>query len=100
MIRIITDIITYLLLSAMLAWFFYHWKRKDLVGGFLGAGFVALVGCILGAFVISDSLKKVIYLLQEGFYVSNVNIIASVIGGYAFLYVFNRFNHDRERKTY
>ncbi len=90
----------YLLLSALLAWFFYYWRRKDFVGGFLGTAFVALIGCILGAFAISDTLKKIIYWLQEGSSLSNVDIIASLIGGYVFLYVFNRFNHNRERKTH
>ena len=100
MLRIIADVVIYILLGAGLAWFFYYWKRKDLVGGYLGALLVGLVGCILGAFAFSSILEKIIHILQKGFYLSNVNIIASLIGGYAFLYIFNYFNHNRERQSY
>ncbi len=98
MVRIITDIFIYLLLGFGLAWLFYYQRKKDIIGGYFGAMLIALTGCILGAFIFSNILKKIIDLLQEGFYLSNVNIIASVIGGYLFLYIFNRLNGDRGRK--
>ena len=98
MLRIITDIVIYLLLGFGLAWLFYYQKKKDIIGGYLGAMLLAFTGCILGAFIFSSILKKIIHLLQEGFYLSNVNIIAGIIGGYLFLCIFNRLNRGRERK--
>ena len=90
--NIIVDTIVYLIVGAGLGWFFYYWLRKDLIGKFMGASLVGLLGCILGSFLLSDILK---WLLS--FHISNVNILASIIGGYTLLHLCNLFNHDRER---
>ena len=94
---ILPDIIIYVIVGAGLGWFFYYWLRKDLIGKFVGAFLVGLLGCILGSFLLGEILKKIIGLLQNGFHISNVNILASIIGGYILLYLYNFLNHDRER---
>ena len=95
--RVIADIVIYLAVAAGLGWFFFYWLRKDLLGRFLGAFLVGLLGCILGSFLLNNILKKTVDLLQRGLYISNVNILASIIGGYALLYLYNFLNHDKER---
>ena len=94
---ILPDIIVYATVSAGLAWLFYYWLRKDLIGKFIGAFLIGLLGCILGSFLLGDILKKVLGLLQDGLRISNVNILASIIGGYTLLRLYNLFNHDRRR---
>ena len=97
MIRMISDIVIYLSIAAALAWFFFYWLRRDLLGRYIGTFLVSLLGCILGGFLFNDILKKVVDLLQRGLYISNVNVLASLIGGYVLLYLYNFFNHDKKR---
>ena len=97
MFRVIADIVIYLAIAVTLGWLFFYLLRKDLPGRFLGSFLVGLLGCILGSFLLNDILKKVVDLLQRGFYISNVNILASMIGGYTLLYLYNFFNQDKER---
>lgn len=94
---IIIDIIIYLVLGAMLSWYFYYFKRKDLFGGFIGGAIVGLFGAILGNFL-SDYANFIIEKLQRGF--NNVNIITGLLGGFLALYLFNKINHDRIRKDF
>src|SRR5688572_3805988 len=100
MFKVLLDIIIYILLSALLSWIFYYWKRKDLLGGFVGGVIVGLLGSILGAFLLSWGVQWLLDILQQGFYISNVNVVASLLGGYLALYIFNKINHDKIRKDF
>lgn len=100
MIKIIIATLVYVLIASVLSWFFYSWKRRDLLGGFVGGLLVSFFGSILGGFVVSDLVNILIDFLQKGFYVANVNVIAGLLGGYATIYIFNKINHDRSRRDY
>jgi len=98
---IVIDIIIYILIGTFTSWIFYYWKKKELIGGFIGGLIVGLIGSIiLGGFLLVQFIELVIDFLQKGGYISNVNIISSLIGGYIFLYFYNKISHDRQRKDY
>lgn len=99
-LKFIVATLVYILIAAFLSWVFYSWKRRDLLGGFLGGMVVSFFGAILGGFVVSDTVNFIIDFLQRGFYVANVNVIAGLLGGYAAIYIFNKINHDRPRRDY
>jgi hypothetical protein len=70
------------------------------LGGFLGGSIVALIGAILGAFLLQKPLNIIIKALQEGLHFSNVNVIAALIGGVATVLALSRINGGRKRKEY
>lgn len=100
MLKVIIDIILYVLLGAGLSWYYFSWRKRDLLGGFAGGLVVGALGSILGAFVFQTPMKWIIDALQNGLYLGNVNIIAAFAGGFLAMYIFNRINHDRVRKDY
>ena len=99
-VKFIIATLVHILIAAVLSWYFYSWKRRDLLGGFIGGMIVSFFGGILGGFVVSDAVNFIIDFLQRGFYIANVNVIAGLIGGYATIYIFNKINHDRSRRDY
>ncbi len=96
---IVIDIIVYVAIGGLLSWFFYFLRKKDLLGGFIGGLIVGFLGAVLGGLALSLAVEWLIAILQKGAG-SNVNIIASLIGGYVALYIFNKINHDRTRKDF
>ncbi|MDH5719680.1 MAG: hypothetical protein OEZ13_03570 [Spirochaetia bacterium] len=98
-LSIIIDVGVYLILGGILSWLFYSWKRKDLLGGFIGGLVVGIFGSILGALLLHRPLKYSIDFLQKGLG-SNVDILAAIFGGYIALYIFNKINHDKQRQDY
>lgn len=98
--KYIIDFLVYIALGAAISWFFFYLRRLDLFGGFLGAGAVALIGSILGAFVLQKPLNFIIDALQDGLHISNVNIIAALIGGSVSVMLLSKINGGRKRKDY
>lgn len=98
--KYIIDFLVYIALGAVVSWFFYYLKRLDLFGGFLGGAVVALIGAILGAFLLQKPLNFVIDALQNGLHFSNVNIIAALIGGVVSVMLLSKINNGRKRKEY
>jgi uncharacterized membrane protein YeaQ/YmgE (transglycosylase-associated protein family) len=98
--RVIIDILAYIVLGGALSWFFYHFRKKDLLGGFTGGMVVGILGSVLGVLFVSQPVKWSINFLQNGLKITNVDILAGIIGGYGALYVYNKINHDRTRKEY
>lgn len=98
--KYIIDFIVYIALGAMISWFFFYLRRLDLFGGFLGAAVVALIGAILGAFLLGGILNIVIDALQAGLHISNVNIIAALVGGIISVLLLSKINNGRKRKEY
>ena len=96
---IILDIGVYLILGGILSWFFYSWKKRDLLGGIIGGLVVGIFGSILGALLLHSLIKYAIDFLQKGMG-SNVDIVAAMVGGYIALYIFNKINHDKPRQDY
>ncbi|MDH5718190.1 MAG: hypothetical protein OEZ22_11225 [Spirochaetia bacterium] len=96
---ILLDIFVYVVIAGFLSWLYYYWRKKDLLGGFIGGIVVGLAGSILGALLFHKPLEVVIDFLQKGIG-SNVDILAAFIGGYTALFIFNKINHDRTRQDY
>jgi len=100
-LKVVKVIILYLGLGALAAAYFYHIKKKDLFGGFIGGFVVGVIGALIGGFIIdmlfNDLVTKILLFLSEK---AGVNLIAGFIGAYAALYIMNRLNHDKERKKY
>jgi len=98
-LSILLDVTVYLILGGILSWFFYSWKKRDLLGGYIGGLVVGIFGSILGALLLHTPLKYTVDFLQKGIG-SNVDILAAICGGYLALYIFNKINHDKPRQDY
>jgi len=96
----IIDFLIYLAIGAAVSWFFFYFRRYDLFGGFWGAGVVGVIGAILAAFLLQKPLKYALDALQSGLYVSNVNIVAAVIGGVISIMLLSKINGGKKRKEY
>ncbi len=98
--KYLIDFLVYLGLGAGISWFFFYFRRLDLFGGFMGAAVIALIGAILGAFLLQKPLNLVIDALQAGLGISNVNIIAALFGGVTSVMLLSKINNGRKRKDY
>lgn len=88
-------------LGALASWIFYHVKKKDLFGGFIGGMVIGVIGALIGAFVLDRFLlEPVKRVLQFLVYDMDVNAIAAFIGAFAAVYVMNKLNHDKDRRKY
>jgi uncharacterized membrane protein YeaQ/YmgE (transglycosylase-associated protein family) len=89
-------------IGAVMAWVYYSLMKRDLFGGFVGGMVVAVIGALIGAYLL-DSLLLVYVEKLLKFLVYNparVDIIAGFLGAWAALYIMNRLNHDKTRKKY
>lgn len=98
--KYLIDFLIYIALGAIISWYFFYFRRLDLFGGFIGAAVVALIGAILGAFLLQGLLKTIIEWLQNGLHISNVNIIAALLGGVVSVMLLSKINNGRQRKDY
>ena len=98
--KYLIDFFVYIALGALVICFFYYLRRLYLFGGFLGGAVVALIGAILGAFLLQKPLNFVIDALQDGLHISNVNIIAALLGGVVSVMLLSKINNGRKRKEY
>ncbi len=78
--------------------FFYFYLKKEIPFGFLGGFVFSLLGSILGVYLLGEVLKHTIIFLMNK--IGNVNIIAGLIGAYIFMYIYNKINHDKQKKVY
>jgi len=89
-------------IGAIMSWVYYSFMRRDLFGGFVGGMVVAVVGALIGVYLLDPLLQVYIEKLLK-FLVynrSNIDIIAGFLGAWIALYVMNRLNHDKTRKKY
>ncbi|WP_001052859.1 hypothetical protein [Leptospira interrogans] len=98
----ILDVLFVVGISGGLSWYYYYYKRKDLLGGFWGALIVALLGSLIILSLLQDFIRSVVLWLVSpkfGIYqISNVNLLAVLLGGLLALYIMNRINHNKERR--
>lgn len=96
--------LVYAAVGAAVAWYFYYFRRRELIGGFWVAMILATVGAVL--FTTLASIKSwfanLVYWLMlpkyEETLLAPVNLITALIGAVLFVYILNRINHDRERR--
>lgn len=98
--KYLIDFTVYAVLGLGISWYFFYFRRLDLFGGFIGAAVVALIGAILGAFLLQNILQKVIEFLQRGFFISNVNVIAALLGGILSIFLLSKINDGKRRQDY
>jgi uncharacterized membrane protein len=98
--KYLIDFLVYIVLGALISWYFFYLRRDDLFGGYLGGAVVALIGAILGAFLLQKPFNFIIDALQDGLHVSNVNIIAALFGGLVSVLLLTKINGGRKRKDY
>lgn len=101
---IFVDFLGYVLIGSLAAWFFYHYRRRDLLGGFWGGLVIGIVGAILIAWVaglFNQWFRRFIDWLMSpefGSFRISVNMIAALIGAFLFVYILNLINHNKERR--
>lgn len=101
---LILDLLVYGLVGAASAWFYYHYRRRDLLGGFWGALVIGAVGAVLITWMsnFNNWFINLVYWLMvpkwEDKLLFRVNLIAAVIGAFLFVYILNRINHNKERR--
>lgn len=100
-LNILKVIFIILVLGASVASIFYHMKRRELFGGYIGGFVVGVIGALIGGFILDrlfyDISVQILKFLAEG---AGFNIIAGFFGAFLALYIMNRLNHDKERKKY
>lgn len=100
-LRLIISIFIYLGIGAVISWVFYYWKMRDLFGGYIGGFVVAVIGALIGGFILDrllyDITVRILAFLARD---AGVNIIAGFLGGYAAVFIMNRLTHNKERKKY
>lgn len=100
----VAEFVVYGLSGLAAAYYFYHYRRKDLPGGFWGASVVAVVGAVLVSMLTGIEYwftRLISWLMQprlDDILLVRVNIIAAVLGAFLFVYILNRINQDRGRR--
>lgn len=98
------DALAYVLTGLVAAWFYYHYMRRDLLGGFWGAVVIGVIGAVMVHSVLSlfnNWFARLLNWLMKpelgGFHV-RVNMLAAMAGAFLFVFILNRINHDKERR--
>ncbi|MCX7679301.1 MAG: hypothetical protein N2316_08770 [Spirochaetes bacterium] len=90
-----------LAIGAVVSWYFYYYKMRDLFGGYIGGFVIGVIGALIGAFILDklfyDITAKILAFLARD---AGVNIIAAAIGGFFAVAIMNRLNHNKERRKY
>ena len=101
-INIALDVIVYLTTGVLTSWYFYHFKRKALPGGFWGGVVIGIIGAVMVAWVFGTWFIELLSWLMNpkkiwGEIFLRVNLIAAILGAIIFVSILNRINHDHER---
>ncbi len=99
---IVFDFIFFLGATALVAWYYYYYLRKDLLGKFWGAMLVSAIGALIVFAIFQNPIREIVMWLMSpklgSTQLSNVNLIAIFLGGFVALYFMNRINHNKERR--
>ncbi len=83
-------------IAAIISWYFYYFKKKEILGGFIGGMVVAVLGAIIFDLLFTfDFMKELMKFLTE---TSRVHIPAAFLGAFLALYILNKINHDQDRR--
>jgi uncharacterized membrane protein YeaQ/YmgE (transglycosylase-associated protein family) len=101
-LRYVLEILSYSLISFVIAWYFYVYKRKALPGRMIGSWIVGFIGAIIVTLFSSPWFIPLINWFMSprigDNFVIRVNLITAFIGAFIFLWLFNYVNHDKERR--
>ncbi len=83
------------------AWYFYFYKKKVIIGGYVGASTIASFGAILLFAFFHKGIRDFIMWLMSPklgtIQLSNVNLIVIVIGAFLSLYIVEILQKKRSR---
>ena len=103
-LEILLDFLIYILAGVSASFFYYYKKRRDLLFGFWGGVVIGTIGAIMISMIAALDgwfFEIVTWLMKPKFgndLIFRVNLIAAVAGSFAFVYILNRINHDKERR--
>ena len=63
----VIDILIYVATGAALSWYYFYWKQKELLGGYVGGLIVGLLGAVLGGFLLSGLLNSLLDFIHKSF---------------------------------
>lgn len=101
---VVFDFMVYGVAGAGAAYFYFSYKKKELLGGFWGGMVIGTIGAILTSMITGIDawfIKVVAWLMQpkwDEVLLVRVNLITAAVGAFLFVYVLNRINHNRDRK--
>ncbi|HMV41411.1 MAG TPA: hypothetical protein PK079_17585 [Leptospiraceae bacterium] len=101
-LTILVDIIFITAISSLIAWYFYFYLKKEIIGGFIGAIVISALGSILLLASLQSFIRDIFMWLMSPklgtIQLSNVNLIVVFIGAYLSLYLLIKINYNRKRK--
>jgi len=84
-------------LGAIISFFYYNIKKRDLFGGFIGGMVIGVIGALIGGFLFNDIILFLFDFLAKNQY---FNAISGFLGAFLAVYIMNKLNHNKERKKY
>lgn len=101
-LTILVDIIFIVGISTLVSWYFYFYKKKDILGGFIGAIVIAGLGSLLILATLQTLVREIIMWLMSPklgtIQLSNVNLIVVFAGAFLSLYILTRLNFNKQRQ--
>jgi len=96
-LRVLASIGIILVIGASISALFYHIKRRELFAGFIGGLVVAVIGAMIGTYVLNTPIIKIWEIFSN---LGTVNVFAALIGAYIAVFIMNKLTHNKERKKY
>lgn len=101
-LTILVDIIFIVGVATMVAWYFYFYLKREVIGGFVGAIVISGLGAILILATLQTFLRDIIMWLMSPklgtIQLSNVNLIVIFLGAYLSLFLLVKINYNKKRK--
>lgn len=101
-LTILVDIIFIVGIATVVAWYFYFYLKREVIGGFVGAIIISGFGAILILATLQTFLRDIIMWLMSPklgtIQLSNVNLIVIFMGAYLSLYLLIKINYNKQRK--
>lgn len=104
-LEILLDLAVYLLAGVAASYYFYEKRRRELLGGFWGGALIGTLGAVIVHLLTNIQgwfIRIVNWLMQPKIgdaLIFRVNLITAAVGGFIFVFVLNRINHNRERRN-
>lgn len=101
-LSILVDLIFIVGISTMVAWYFYFYLKREIIGGFIGAIVISGLGAILVLATLQTFIRDIIMWLMSPklgtIQLSNVNLIVIFLGAYLALFLLIKLNYNKKRK--